>query len=145
MKCRLTWKLKATKSSRFYYQLVPSTLRTEGTEFGLLPTPTAMDCTNATASMKSTQVKEGSMHSVTLTRAMIIGMLPTPSARDYKGRTNPGVKKEISGTTYGETLPDSVLRITGNPSQLNPRFVAEMMGFQPDWTESPFLNGEQKA
>jgi hypothetical protein len=104
-----------------------------------------MDCTNATASMKSTQVKEGSMHSVTLTRAMIIGMLPTPSARDYKGRTNPGVKKEISGTTYGETLPDSVLRITGNPSQLNPRFVAEMMGFQPDWTESPFLNGEQKA
>jgi hypothetical protein len=37
-RCRLTWKLKATKSHRFYFQLVPSTLPTEGTEFGLLPT-----------------------------------------------------------------------------------------------------------
>jgi hypothetical protein len=30
-------------------------------------------------------------------------------------------------------------------SQLNPRFVAEMMGFPPNWTELPFLNGGQKA
>jgi hypothetical protein len=28
-------------------------------------------------------------------------------------------------------------------SQLNPRFVAEMMGFPPNWTELPFLNGGQ--
>jgi hypothetical protein len=27
-------------------------------------------------------------------------------------------------------------------SQLNPRFVAEMMGFPPNWTELPFLSGE---
>jgi hypothetical protein len=27
-------------------------------------------------------------------------------------------------------------------SQLNPLFVLEMMGFPPDWTELPFLNGE---
>jgi hypothetical protein len=37
--------------------------------------------------MKSTQVKEGSMHSVTLTRAMAMGMLPTPQAMDMM--TNP--------------------------------------------------------
>ena len=129
MKCKLTWKLKATKLHRFYFQLVPSTPHTVGTESGLLPTPlasaleqtnfevydarmerlkekghkpftmpldqmalrgllptpTAMDCTNATATMKSTQVKEGSMHSVTLTRAMSMGMLPTPQTRDWKG------------------------------------------------------------
>lgn len=30
-------------------------------------------------------------------------------------------------------------------SQLNPLFVAEMMGFPPDWTELPFLNGEKKV
>jgi hypothetical protein len=52
---------------------------------GLLPTPTAMDSTNATATMKSTQVKEGSMHSVTLTRAMSMGMLPTPRANQVNG------------------------------------------------------------
>jgi hypothetical protein len=40
-RCKLIWKLKATKSHRFYFQLVPSTLPTEGIEFGLLPTPLA--------------------------------------------------------------------------------------------------------
>ncbi len=49
---------------------------------GMLPTPTAMDSSNATANMKSTQVKEGSMHSVTLARAMAMGMLPTPTVQD---------------------------------------------------------------
>jgi len=27
--------------------------------------------------------------------------------------------------------------------QLNPQFVAEMMGFPEDWTELPFLNGDK--
>jgi hypothetical protein len=31
---------------------------------------------------------------------------------------------------------------TGKTSQLNPLFVLEMMGFPPNWTELPFLNGE---
>jgi hypothetical protein len=64
-----------------------------------------MDQTNATATMKSTQVKEGSMHSVTLNRYLQ----------------------------------------TSKTSQLNPRFVAEMMGFPPNWTELPFQSGETKA
>lgn len=34
---------------------------------------------------------------------------------------------------------------TGTTSQLNPLFVAEMMGFPPDWTVSPFLNGEKRV
>lgn len=33
----------------------------------------------------------------------------------------------------------------GKHGQLNPRFVAEMMGFPPNWTELPFLRGEQKV
>src|SRR5690606_28733127 len=37
-RCRLIWKLRGTKSSRFYFQLVPSTPRTDGIGFGLLPT-----------------------------------------------------------------------------------------------------------
>lgn len=33
----------------------------------------------------------------------------------------------------------------GGTSQLNPLFVAEMMGFPPDWTVLPFQSGDQKA
>jgi hypothetical protein len=144
---------------------------------GLLPTPTAMDSTNATATMKSSQVKEGSMHSVTLTRAMSMGMLPTPNQRDYKDNVGNGIDAPSIGVTRGyslgqkvnsmlptpatrdykgarstealeeagrnqtNSLPDAFAQ-TGKTSQLNPRFVLEMMGFPPDWTTLPFLNGE---
>ena len=50
----------------------------------ILPTPTAMDSTEATARMKSSQTKDGSMHSVTLARA-VHTLLPTPVASDAKG------------------------------------------------------------
>jgi len=106
---------------------------------GLLPTPTCMDATNATATMKSTQVKEGSMHSVTLNRAMSMGILPTPKVQDSRhalhdrGKSNLG--EEIS--QWGQE--------NGKGSQLNPLFVAEMMGFPPNWTVSPFQNGEEKV
>jgi hypothetical protein len=101
---------------------------------GMLPTPTAMDSTNATATMKSTQVKEGSMHSVTLTRAMGMGMLPTPQAQEGE---------KITGLENQDSMTKRVREITGKTSQLNPRFVAEMMGFPPNWTELPFQSGEQ--
>ncbi len=42
MRCRLTWKLKVTSSSRLYFQLAPSTLPTEEKGFGLWPTPTSV-------------------------------------------------------------------------------------------------------
>jgi len=142
---------------------------------GMLPTPTAMDSTNATATMKSSQVKEGSMHSVTLTRAMSMGILPTPNARDWKDSIGNGKDAPSIGLTRGYSLgqklnsmlptPDAASGKTGYMgknrkgkqqnletvirnsddslnSQLNPRFVAEMMGFPPNWTELPFLNGE---
>ena len=108
---------------------------------GLLPTPTAMDSTNATATMKSTQVKEGSMHSVTLARAMTMGILPTPRVggqEDYKTRNiRQGHQKAMS------YLEANIQYQTGTTSHLNPRFVAEMMGFPANWTELPFQSGEQ--
>jgi hypothetical protein len=101
---------------------------------GLLPTPTAMDSTNATATMKSSQVKEGSMHSVTLTRAMSMGMLPTPMASDCG--------EKVTGLENQDSLTKRARLETGKTSQLNPLFVLEMMGFPPDWTTLPFLSGE---
>ena len=182
-KCRLIWKIKATKCSRFYFQLVPSTLHTDEIGFGLLATPntggrgerelnengeninskgvrfgasllqvsragmlltpTAMDSTNATATMKSTQVKEGSMHSVTLTRAMAMGMLPTPVVSDMNaGRRGNAPRDGHNPMT--NSLKDAVnfIEETSKCSHLSPQFVMEMMGFPTDWTLLPFLSGE---
>lgn len=109
---------------------------------GLLPTPTAMDSTNATANMKSTQIKEGSMHSMTLSRAMTMGMLPTPVAGEYRD-----TGEKVRGNNYKQknltrTIANNSEEWAGSNSQLSPQFVAEMMGFPTDWTVLPFLSGE---
>jgi len=71
-------------------------------------------------------------------------MLPTPTATsDAKGgstRSDPKMQNS--------TLAHAVHGIIGTPgksSQLNPRFVGEMMGYPPDWTALPFQAGEGKV
>jgi hypothetical protein len=108
---------------------------------GMLPTPTAMDSTNATATMKSTQVKEGSMHSMTLSRFLL-----TPSASDglRSGMTMDSLKRHNKVNAENSNLAEQIAhKVGGGTSHLNPRFVAEMMGFPVNWTELPFQNGEQ--
>ncbi len=115
---------------------------------GLLPTPTAMEVkhSNRVKGLKEQGVKgmysrkNGALRPNRLTDFLDFnGMMPTPSARDWKGCTNPGVKK-VNGNVYGETLPDTVKKVTGSTSQLNPLFVEEMMGFPLMWTALPFLS-----
>ena len=115
---------------------------------GLLPTPTAMEVkhSNRVKGLKEQGVKgmysrkNGALRPNGLTNFLDFnGMMPTPSARDWKGCTNPGVKK-VNGNVYGETLPDTVKKVTGITSQLNPLFVEEMMGFPLMWTALPFLS-----
>ena len=90
------------------------------------------------------------------TQFMDLSLLPTPVMHDYKGRTNPGQKKEGCGNTYGELLPDMVYRMeqegtlippnpttpenAGKTSRLSPLFTEEMMGFPLMWTALPFLS-----
>lgn len=185
MRCKLTWKLSATKSSRFYFQLVPSTLRTEEIGYGLLPTPLAQarEETNFEAYDQRMQrlVEKGhkpftmpldqmamrgllptpmtQQRNTTIdqtmerqkkyggkTRAMylenfaVMGMLPTPTVNDMKNASLPPSQANRNDSIVKRILEqDSEV---GKTSQLNPRFVLEMMGFPPDWTELPFLNGE---
>lgn len=115
---------------------------------GPLPTPTAMEVkhSNRVKGLKEQGVKgmysrkNGALRPNGLTDFLDFnGMMPTPSARDWKGCTNPGVKK-VNGNVYGETLPDTVKKVTGSTSQLNPLFVEEMMGFPLMWTALPFLS-----
>jgi hypothetical protein len=96
-RCRLTWKLKGTKYNRMYFQLYPSTLPTDGTEYGLLPTPKTMDCSETINSGKTLELnngvftnirkKDGMRFGPSLNDIAKVGLLPTPQAMD--SMTNP--------------------------------------------------------
>src|SRR5690554_1217248 len=88
MRCKLTWKLKGTKYNRIYFQLQPSTLPIEETEFGLLPTPD----TSQGGPSKDVKISEdgsyyrenskGVRYGVRVQDVVASGLLPTPVASD---------------------------------------------------------------
>ena len=136
-KSALSWKLLAIKSRPLLYLRAQSTRHIEGNEYGLLPTPMAQKRETTVEQTVQRQNKYGGK-----TRAMylenfaVMGMLPTPKACDYKNQRK-------TENWKGEDLSSQVKEITGTNFRLNQQFVAEMMGFPPNWTELPFLNGEQ--
>jgi hypothetical protein len=119
-----------------------------------------MDSTGATAKMKSSQVKVGSMHSVTLSRALGMGLLPTPKAQNAKAPCIHGqggmdlqtkaamnllptpTLQDAKNATLPQSqigrghLPGYLLTQGALPgSRLNPRYVEEMMGYPINWTD----------
>ena len=66
-RCVLTWKMRATKSNRLYFQLVVSMPHTKGIEYGLLPTA-------------QTQGLKICVKGKTV--FMPLGFMPTPTALD---------------------------------------------------------------
>lgn len=156
-RCALIWKVKGTKYNRLYCQLQVSTLRTGeigsglwDIETDLMGTPRAMERPRSEKFLQKDQgVKRvptpseyiGLLKTPTKMDGEVTnGIIPTPSTRDYKGaRTSEAL--EAAGRNQTNSLPDYFAQ-TGQSSQLNPHFVLEMMGFPPDWTELPFLNGE---
>jgi hypothetical protein len=167
-RCALTWKLKGTKFNRLLFQLRPKTHRTEGIDAGLLPTPRAQEPgrTSEGYGASLTDVVKGYKK---------MGMLPTPQAMDSmtnpprkitasgriisnQGHNGSAPLKDLAMNgmlptprvfAYKDSATDrgkgNLGEVTGAGSQLNPRFVAEMMGFPPNWTELPFQSGETKA
>jgi hypothetical protein len=70
----------------------------------------------------------------------VMGMLPTPTA----SITKHGHTEKYWDNRIGKKQMDIAMwnaQTNGKTSQLNPRFVGEMMGFPESWTELPFLNG----
>lgn len=217
-RCKLIWRLRGTKYKRTYFQLVPSTLRTEETEFGLLlKTPTVMDglvtsgkknpisgnsgtlaqeimgnfsptmiklgllptptCAETIQPKEPIEVfgnnrirsKQGIEGSCKLVDLLQNNLLPTPRANQVNGcnlhsenlaNRNKGNLEEViaksllptptaddnpaknTGKRNQDSLQKRAFQQTGKTSQLNPRFVAEMMGFPSDWLELPFLSTE---
>ena len=159
--------VKDIPSSRCLFRLVPSVPRTEGTVYGLLPTPIASDFKVRGPGSQQKGLPE-------IIREML---LPTPTATEIhhwqrverwkrQGRTSMHETEDGEKNPNGLTdfldfhgllptlehigrkgknprqggLPDSFAQ-TGRSFQLNPLFVAEMMGFPVSWTVLPFLPG----
>ena len=122
----------------------------------MLPTPTAIQRDHTervekllaagAETMMSRKAGDNRPNSI-LDAVMFYKMLPTPATRDYKGANSLEHLKGENGNkmTHENQLPNYIKLQTGSSSQLNPRFVAEMMGFPPNWTELPFQSGETKA
>ena len=132
---------------------------------GMLPTPNAFDYN--TPRKEETFKKAQERHAAKgvnlqnpLKQMAAMGMLPTPTVSDIIGTpkrpdqitqtpTGWARKSDNTGTIFGAKLNDVAPIIAGakyqigKPSQLNPRFVAEMMGFPPNWTELPFQSGDK--
>jgi hypothetical protein len=122
-----------------YFRLYPSTIRIEEIGFGLLPTPSCMQMDYQpkegwTWEGNYWRDQNGKKKQTDLTTSVKMnGLLPTPMASDCG--------EKVTGLESQDLLVKMTRVLTGTTSQLNPRFVLEMMGFPPDWTELPFLNG----
>ena len=139
-KCYLTWKTKATPSSRLLFQLAPSKPRTGGIGSGslpaMLPTPVASEMTGAEYTktvnyrngvFERTSKRAGVRHGARLGQIIprLHEILPTPKAQDSRaGRTDRGK------SNFGEVVQGT----TG--LRLQPIFVEWMMGFPPGWTDA---------
>ena len=141
-KCKLTWKLRATKYNRMYFQLVPSTPRIVETEFGLLPTPTASlgdpkhrnylnNKNNDDTCRKFRKLVQG-------------GMLPTPTASDHKGGCIRKSDKFQFGTTLSHFVTGATSQLPNKTFHLSPEFVEEMMGFPIGWTDPNFQHNYEQ-
>lgn len=124
-RCALTWKRQDTKCSRTLYRLAVSALPTGGTDAGLLPTV-------QTQVLK--QCEKGK------TAFMPLELLPTPTANDATNSSLPPSQVKRKSGLPKMAMGSNEYR-TGTTFQLNPLFVAEMMGFPASWLVSPFLRG----
>ena len=137
----LTWKLSGTPSNRLLFQLVPQARPTEGTEFGLLLTPTTSEPLHDLEKFKARMEKYPNGTTMPHLATQVHGMLPTPTTRDYKGARSEEAL-EAAGRNETNSLPDAFAQ-SGKTSQLSPLFVEEMMGFPKNWTALPFQSGEE--
>lgn len=166
-RCALTWKRQAMRFGRSLYRLVPRMRRTAETESGLLPTaqtqglkinvagqsrPIPMEmlptptATDAGSGRMNKSLSPNAKERPTLALMARRGLLLTPSASDgmHSLFTMEALKRHNKPRAEQSNMAEQIAHITGGgTSRLNPRFVAEMMGFPSDWTELPFLRGER--
>ena len=146
--CVLTWKLKATTFSRFYFQLSASVPYTKEIGSGLWPTPAACNPNDgegaetwlARAALLKEKHKNG--NGVGMPLAIYVQLLPTPDASLASGGKTRSLETSITGRKPDGgkaqiTLSDYAKRglLSDARGPLNPRFVLQLMGFPADWCD----------
>ena len=150
-------------SNRLLYLLAPLARPTDATECGLsrdgrtaqeilggyckvelLPTPMALEVTHEGAAFTESGrkiAKDGTTYAPSLSDK-VSQLLPIPQALDFKRteRKEESLFINLTDIAYKEKS----LTPIGGPSQLNPLFWEEMMGYPLEWTLSPFLTGSSE-
>lgn len=120
-----TLSVRDMQSNRLLFRLVPSARLTGETEYGLLPTVQTQGLKVCNENGK--------------TEFLNLLLLPTPKTT-AKTNLKHHNKQKVNLTEKNSH------RIGGGTSQLNPLYVAEMMGFPLTWLTSSFLsqNGDKR-
>jgi len=129
-------RLVAAPAGRLLFQLAPLAHRTDATEFGLLPTPTAQEAGTGEKTMQN--ILAG-------TTQMTIGrwvahqewkrkMWPTPSASDNRDRGNLSSPAIARRKAKGKQIMLSQ-SVSPEIGALNPTWVEWLMGFPEGWTD----------
>ena len=159
--------VKDIPSSRYLYRLVPSVHLTDGIEFGLLPTVTAQDYKRRGPGSRQQGLPE-IIHGMLLPTPVATEIHHAERVRKWKSMNLSSPHAQIAGEKNPNGLTDFLdfhgllptlehigrkgknprqgglpdfFAQTGRSFQLNPLFVAEMMGFPVNWTVLPFLPG----
>ena len=155
-RCKMTWKVKVSKSNVSLYQLQASVLGTKDLESGLWATPNTMDYLPPRSAAGTKKLMEGHRKGRTKPSNLreqvdpiTMAMYPTPSASCQMDVVAPAetVKQNSSGwsvtrvgtgTKFGAKLNDVVNKVNQpiEPGgKLNPTFVEFLMGFPENWTK----------
>jgi hypothetical protein len=110
-------------------------------KLGLLLTPTTREEVVDLDKFKKRMEKYPNGTTMPNLATQVLGILPTPKVGGKEGyETRAKRQGHDKAITHLEAFVEYQ---TGTTSQqLNPQFVLEMMGFPPNWTLLPFLNGE---
>ena len=122
----LTWQEQVTPLGRWWWVLSMPAPCTDGSGFGLLPTPSATTYGRNKGGQNPNGPERPSLE--TMAKA---GMLPTPNSRDYKGAPGQGCQ-ERGG--HQSSLPAAVSNGPGT-GRLSPCFVEWMQGYPAGWTD----------
>ncbi len=109
--CALRWKASATTSNRLLFRLLPSTLHTDGTEYGLLRTPTVREPGTATE------------------------RLVTKDGQPF--RLGQSAYDRLTGHHARIGLSQQLGHATGAQLRLSVAFVSWMMGLPENWLSFP--------
>jgi hypothetical protein len=139
------WKLRASPSGRLLFQLAPLTRRTDETDFGLLPTPTAQTRGRPEIAVRQAlkgeplykrRDKDGTGRQFSITDYLLYrSLLPTPMACDCKGATDNCKRIKLEQLSYLRYFLHFHLKPPSGTSYPHPSFVEKMMGYPAGHTD----------